>query len=179
MDISNPLAPIFAASVALQQILEVLSVFVERWVGEQRKKAALGIIGFVIGIVLAYMFGLNLMEYFKTPDSAGALKALPYAGTFLDKVVTALVLSAGTEGTNSIVKFLKYLKEDKKATAAETLQLLRKQAGEATIPTAASAAERTLQKLRERAGMIAPSREPSEAERDPGRTGAFIYVSGR
>ena len=174
MDISNPLAPIFAASVALQQILEVLSVFVEKWFGEQRKKAALGVIGFVMGLVLAYMFGLNVMAYFKTPDTAGVLKALPNAGSYLDTVVTALVLSAGTEGTNSIVKFLKYLKEDKKATAAETLQLLRKRAGEATVP----AARRTLEKLRERAG-IAPSGEPSEAERDPGRTGAFIYVSGR
>jgi hypothetical protein len=179
MEISNPLAPIFAASLAIQQILEVLSVFVEKWVGENRKKAALGIIGFVIGIVLAYVFGLNVMAYFKAPDTAGALQALPYAGSFLDKVVTALVLSAGTEGTNSIVKFMKYLKEDKKATAAETLQLLRKQAGEATIPAAASGARRTLEKLRERAGIAAPSGGPSEAVGDPGTTGAFIYVSGR
>src|SRR5215208_5598565 len=104
MDISNPLAPIFAASVALQQFLEVISAFVEKLVGEEKKKAALGIVGFVIGLVLAYTFGLSVMAYFKAPDASGVLQSLPNAGFFIDKLVTALVLSAGTEGTNSIVK---------------------------------------------------------------------------
>jgi hypothetical protein len=36
----------------------------------------------------------------------------------LDVLISALVLSAGTEGVNSILKFFKYSKEDKKATAA-------------------------------------------------------------
>ena len=35
-----------------------------------------------------------------------------------DLIGLALVLSAGTEGVNSILKFFKYSKEDKKATAA-------------------------------------------------------------
>jgi hypothetical protein len=36
----------------------------------------------------------------------------------LDRFVTALVISAGTEGVNSILKLLKYAKEDKKTDAA-------------------------------------------------------------
>jgi hypothetical protein len=36
----------------------------------------------------------------------------------LDVFVTALILSAGTEGFNSIMKFLGYAKEGKKAEAA-------------------------------------------------------------
>jgi hypothetical protein len=40
----------------------------------------------------------------------------------VDVIVTALVLSAGTEGFNSILKFLGYAKEDKKAQAVESLK---------------------------------------------------------
>jgi hypothetical protein len=148
MEPLNPLAPIFAASVAVQQVLEVFSVAIERRVGEKRKKSVLGIIGFVVGIAVARAFGLDVMSYFELNSNVPGV----------DTVVTALVLSAGTEGTNSIVKFLKYLKEDKKATAAETLELVRKRAVETTAPVVPSAARRTLEMLRDRAGMTAPSR---------------------
>ncbi|MGD0174859.1 MAG: hypothetical protein ABSC61_10630 [Anaerolineales bacterium] len=37
---------------------------------------------------------------------------------FLDAVTTGLIVSAGTEGLNSILKLLGYLKEDRKAAAA-------------------------------------------------------------
>lgn len=141
MEPLNPLAPIFAASVAVQQILEVCSALVEKQVGESNKKAVLGVIGFIVGIVLARAFGLDVMQYF---DRNSGIPGV-------DTVVTAFVLSAGTEGTNSIVKFLKYLKEDKKATAAETLQLLRKRVVETTAAAASSAARRTLEKLRSNA----------------------------
>lgn len=146
MEPLNPLAPIFAASVAVQQILEVCSVVVEKYVGESRKKAALGIIGFVVGIILTRAFGLDVMQYFNLNSGIPGI----------DTAVTALVLSAGTEGTNSIVKFLKYLKEDKKATAADTLEMLRKRAADTTAAIPTSAARRTLEMLRTRAGMAAP-----------------------
>jgi hypothetical protein len=171
MDPLNPLAPIFAASVAVQQVLEVFSVLVEKYVGESRKKAVLGAIGFLIGIILARAFNLDVMSYFKlNSDIAG-----------IDTVVTALVLSAGTEGTNSIVKFLKYLKEEKKATAAETLEVLRKRAGETTPALPSSDARKTLEKLRTRAGTAAPTRAlPSAVTLDDAvRTPAFTYISGK
>lgn len=152
MDPVNPMAPMFAASVAVQQILEVCSAVVEKYAdklgGEARKKAVLGCIGFLVGIVLSRAFGLDVMEYFKINSEIPGV----------DTIVTALVLSAGTEGTNSIVKFLKYLKEDKKATAAETLEMLRKRSKETTAAAAPTAARRTLEKLRSRAGTTAPPR---------------------
>jgi len=37
---------------------------------------------------------------------------------FIDGVVTGLIISAGTEGFNSIMKFLGYAKEEKKGDAA-------------------------------------------------------------
>ena len=169
----DPLAPIFAASVAVQQILEAISVFVEEKYGPAKKKAILGIVGFVIGLVFAAYFDLNVMSYFQVPRSGG----------LVDKVLTALMLSAGTEGVNSLVKFLKYLKEDKKATAAETLQTLRKRATE-DRPAVSPRARRTLDRLRRDAGMPAPEREAGEPAPATPATGgtavqapAFSYIS--
>ncbi len=165
MEPSNPLAPVFAASLAVQQLLEVLSVPVQERVGELRTKPVLGVIGFVIGLVLAYVFELNVMAYFKVPNS----------GNFLDKVVTALILSAGTEGMNSLVKFLKYLKEDKKASAAETLQSLRDRTAGAVSTGALSGAKGTLEKLRRAAGRAAPAPQITSAEVP--RSPAFVFMS--
>lgn len=169
----EPLAPIFAASVAVQQVLEVFSGvietrFVQKKLGEMSKKAVLGSIGFVVGIVLAWAFNLDVMHYF------GVNSGIPG----VDTIVTALVLSAGTEGTNSIVKFLKYLKEDKKATAAETLEVLRKRALETAAP---SAAQRTLTMLRARARMAPPRRaEIPRAQTDADfQTAALNNISAK
>ncbi len=168
MDPVNPLAPIFAASVVVQQILEVVSAYVEKEkvVAESRRKGVLAVIGFVIGIVLARAFGLDVMQYFHLNSEIWGM----------DTVVTALVLSAGTEGTNSIVKFLKYLKEDKKATAAETVQALREGFGQTTT----SSARATLESLRLREGKratreLGPAREPIAAVQTP----ALTFISGK
>lgn len=170
MDPLNPLAPMFAASVAVQQILEVCSVLIEKIeVRESNKKAVLGVIGFLVGIVLAWAFGLDVMDYFKLNSQIPGV----------DTIVTALVLSAGTEGTNSIVKFLKYLKEDKKATAADTLELLRKRSRETTSAAAPSDARRTLEKLRSRAGTTAPRQSaPTPGLADGAiETAALTFIS--
>jgi hypothetical protein len=171
MDPSNPLAPIFAASFAVQQILEMLSVFVEKWFGEKRKKAVLGIVGFVIGFGFASYFELYAMKYFGITKSGGAI----------DLVVTALIMSAGTEGTNSIVKFLKYLKEDKKATAAETVQSVAKRSTQivASSRSVSPDALRTLEKMRTAAGREAPATalRKTGAATDGDMAAAYSYIS--
>lgn len=146
MDVFNPLGPISIAAVAIQQILEVFSPVVERYVSEARKKAVLGVIGFSIGLILALVFKLRLIEY----SGYGAYGL--GAGT-IDVIVTALVLSMGTEGTNSVLKFLKYLKEDKKLSAANSLQSLsaRSEAPQRSA-SITPAALQTLAKLRAAAG---------------------------
>ena len=58
MDVTNPLAPIFAASLAVQQVLEVVSVPLGNKYGELRLKSILGVTGFIIGVILAYVFTL-------------------------------------------------------------------------------------------------------------------------
>ncbi|MEX2546935.1 MAG: hypothetical protein WD830_04005, partial [Chloroflexota bacterium] len=50
----------------------------------------------------------------------------PLGGTgndVIDLVATALVVSAGTESLNSILKFLSYKKDEQKAETAEKMQV--------------------------------------------------------
>jgi|SRR5579864_2697243 len=103
------LVPLFAASFAVQQLLEILGSILDVNTGagfEKYKKAVMGIVSFIAGLVLA----INVPE-------VRVLKSFGITSSF-DIWVTGLVLSAGTEGANSILKFLKYSKEAKKSTAA-------------------------------------------------------------
>ena len=104
------LAPAFSAGFALQRLIELLDPLTNRlgnW-----KKPVLGWSSFVIGLTAA-----------STSDSLHILKNLiasPPASmtfSFLDILVSALVLSAGTEGFNSILKLLEYKKEETKESA--------------------------------------------------------------
>jgi len=103
------LGPAFAAGFAVQQLLEILDGFVSiKKIGNADKKVIFGIVSLLVGLVLAFWAGLRV------------LRPLGYNnGDFFDAAVTALILSAGTEGFNSIMKFLGYAKEDKKSGAAE------------------------------------------------------------
>ncbi|MGA2468350.1 MAG: hypothetical protein ABSH06_28910 [Thermodesulfobacteriota bacterium] len=108
---------------AVQQLLEILDALVIKIIGTRDKKLILGIVSLIVGLVLAFGAGLRVLQ------PLGVIKA-----DFLDGVVTALIVSAGTEGFNSIMKFLGYAKEDKKSGAAES----KKKAG----PEALSLVER-------------------------------------
>jgi cellobiose-specific phosphotransferase system component IIA len=169
VDTSNPLGPIFAAGVAVQQLLEALSPLVEKFFGEARKKMVLGVVGFIVGLILASYFKLYVLTFFKVANSGGVL----------DIVVTALILSAGTEGTNSIVKFLKYLKEDKKTEAAEKVQRLTGRSDNAASPEALKMRDR----LRAEAGgesVRDRTSIPTGGSRtSPESVKAFSYISGK
>jgi hypothetical protein len=106
------LGPVFVAGFAVQQFLEILTAVLNLDSSpsfEKFKKVILGVVSLALGFVLAGFVSsfriLNAME-------------IKGAGAWLDVAISALVLSAGTEGVNSILKFFKYSKEDKKATAA-------------------------------------------------------------
>jgi hypothetical protein len=167
MDTSNPLGPIFAAGFAVQQFLEVLSPLVERFLGESRKKMALGVAGFIVGLGIASHFDLRALRFFNVANSGG----------WLDLLVTALILSAGTEGSNSIVKFLKYLKEDRKSGAAEKVQSLLTR----TTGVVSPAATRTGDELRAGTEADAVARRSAaaavELRADPSKMKAFSYIS--
>jgi len=109
--LTTALAPIFVAGFAVQQFLEILTAVLNidsNASFEKYKKAILGVASLVLGLVLA-----GCICKFRILT---ALNIGPYPK--LDVLISGLVLSAGTEGVNSILKFFKYSKEDKKATAA-------------------------------------------------------------
>jgi hypothetical protein len=97
--------PAFAAGFALQKLLEIFDPLIERLVkgDEKTKKIFLGLVSLAIGLVLAFGAGIRVLTH------------LGYMGHDLwDAGITALIVSAGTEGINSIMKYLGYAKENKK-----------------------------------------------------------------
>jgi hypothetical protein len=115
VDLVTALAPAFAAGMAVQRLIEIFDFPVTRVIGEENKKGALGVLSLLVGLGLSYGLGLRVLIHLGVPDS-------PLV-TFLDYFVTGLIVSAGTEGFNSILKFISYKKDEKKAEAVtETVQ---------------------------------------------------------
>jgi hypothetical protein len=99
------LGPAFAAGFALQQLLELLDPLLEK-LAKDNKKLVNGIISLVFGLLMSFGAGMR------------ALAPLGFTGgDFWDAFITALIISAGTEGINSIMKYLGYSKEVKKLAA--------------------------------------------------------------
>lgn len=108
------IVPIFAAGFAIQQFLEILDPIVVRLIGERDKKLILGIISLIAGLLIAFGTGLRVLAplCIYTDIQEGSYFDL------LDALITAFIISAGTEGINSVMKFLGYAKESKKGDAA-------------------------------------------------------------
>jgi hypothetical protein len=126
------LTALFAAGFAVQQLLELMTAILDldsNPTFEKYKKAILGLLSLTAGLLLAgFVSDLRVLSALGVTASG-----LPFTAT--DVCVTGLVLSAGTEGINSILKFAKYSKEDKKTTAASNRPAL----GGAADANAASA----------------------------------------
>lgn len=97
------LGPVIVAAFAVQQLLELVGQIFFNDSGGKNKKLVLGLVSLALGFVLAFGFGLRIMEPFGVVTVG-----------WLDAVVTAILLSAGTEGSNSIMKVLEYYKESLK-----------------------------------------------------------------
>jgi hypothetical protein len=78
-----------------------------QWVKES-KKMTLAVVSLIVGLALAFGVELRVLQPLGVASS-----------DLLDGIVTGLIVSAGSEGFNSIMKFLGYAKEQKKADAAE------------------------------------------------------------
>ncbi len=107
-------APAFIAGVAIQQLLSILDPLIDRLVnaGGGNKRLVMGLLSLVVGLFFAFSAGLRTLQPFgvASPD-------------WVDAIVTGLFISGGTEGFNSISKFLLYAKQDKKAQAAQRSDL--------------------------------------------------------
>jgi len=103
------LGPAFAAGFAVQQLLEILSSLADQIdMVKNNKKLVLGIASLLIGLALAFGAGLRVLQ------PLGVTSA-----DIWDGLVTGLIVSAGTEGFNSIMKFLGYTKERQKGAAGD------------------------------------------------------------
>ncbi|HEU4593586.1 MAG TPA: hypothetical protein VFS10_00355 [Pyrinomonadaceae bacterium] len=112
--IITALAPVFAAGFAVQQLLEIVTSFLDlgnNEVFQKFKKPILGAVAFGLGCALSSQLNIGVLQILKDGTTSA-----PVSTT--DFLATALIISAGTEGVNSILKFLKYIKEDKKREAA-------------------------------------------------------------
>jgi hypothetical protein len=111
----GPLSVLFAAGFAVQQLLELLTSILDldsNTTFQKYKKVILGICSLAAGLALALLDSdLRVLKALGTTSTGHVLDVI-------DVCVTGLVLSAGTEGINSILKFVKYSKEDKKTAAA-------------------------------------------------------------
>ncbi len=99
-------APVFAAGFAVQQFTAIIEPILERvkfGCGNLKNKCVIGVLSLTLGFLLASYGELRVLE------------PLKYGGEeIFDIFVTAFVISAGTEGVNSIMKFLGYAKNKKK-----------------------------------------------------------------
>jgi hypothetical protein len=103
------LLSVFMACIAVQQLLEILDPVVIMVIGARDKKLVLGLASLAAGVILVYGCGLRILE------PLGLAR-----NDLADALVTALVISAGTEGFNSTFKFFSQAKERKKCCAAES-----------------------------------------------------------
>ena len=95
------LGPAFAAGFAVQQLLEILGPVLDKT--KVNKKLFLGLISLVLGFALASGAGLHVLQAFGNANAG-----------FWDIVVSGLIISGGTEGFNSIMKYLGYSKDNAK-----------------------------------------------------------------
>jgi hypothetical protein len=116
MDYGKALAAPFIAGFAVQQGVELISsvlALIKSWDASVKiKKATLSIISIVISWIIVANAGLDVLQPFVQGDAA----------SFTHRLTTIIFVSAGTEGFNSLLKWLSYKKEDAKASAAANKQ---------------------------------------------------------
>jgi len=125
------LAPVFAAGLGIQQLGEILSPVVDK-ISPNYKRIILGLVSLTLGLILAFVAKLHVLQLLGVAPGPGL--------DSLDAVVTGFIISGGTEGVNSILKFLKYKKEDTKNEAATKAPSNADAAHAATAPMASEAA---------------------------------------
>ena len=104
------LLPAFVAGFAVQRLLEACDFNAP----DQINKRIMTIASIVIALGLVLLSGLD--DYcLEILAALKGTKTPPF--DWLDVIVSTLVISAGTDGVNSILKFLNYKKEETQAKA--------------------------------------------------------------
>jgi hypothetical protein len=128
------LAPLFAAGLAIQQLGELLSPVLDK-ISTEYKKVVFGVISLTLGLAVAFLFQAQVLNLlFDVPPNDRDKYVL------FDRFISGLIISTGTEGVNSILKFLKFKKEETKNEAAIKSPANAGPAGGAPAPTPSAAA---------------------------------------
>jgi hypothetical protein len=101
-DVITVLAPVFVASLALQQLLELLDPVLDVFL-KPHKKWILSAVTLVVGVLLAMLLDLRIL-------SGLGLSV----NRILDLLLTAFFLMGGTKGINDLMKLIGYRKEQVK-----------------------------------------------------------------
>ncbi|HEV2962123.1 MAG TPA: hypothetical protein VG649_09890 [Candidatus Angelobacter sp.] len=110
------LAAPFVAGFAVQQAVEVIGSICalneEFDKNVKLKKATFSLLSLLFAWLIVACAGLDVLQPFIQGDP----------GKFIHRFTTIIFLSAGTEGFNSLLKWLNYKKDDAKAIAADKIQ---------------------------------------------------------
>jgi hypothetical protein len=98
------------AGVVIQQGLEVADALFSWRVYSTNKKLVLKIAAFALGFCVVYAVGLRPLDF---------LLATPLAAWW-NYLTGALLIGAATEVSNALIKFVVYVKEARKAAAAQS-----------------------------------------------------------
>ncbi|HYL72845.1 MAG TPA: hypothetical protein VEU96_01515 [Bryobacteraceae bacterium] len=102
------LTPLFVAGLAIQQLVELPDAILSQSATyEKYKKPIIRIIAIVFGMWLVIEGNFSVIK------AVGG--SVP---VYVDRLLSALIVSGGTESFNSIIKFMGYAKDDKKTTVA-------------------------------------------------------------
>jgi hypothetical protein len=93
------LAPVFIASIALQQVVELADPFLDVWI-RRHKKWILSLASLLIAL------GLTMGLHFRLLTPLGLV-----APAWVDVCVTSLFLTGGTKTFNDVLKWIGYRKE--------------------------------------------------------------------
>ena len=103
------LAPAFAIGFAIQRFLEILDSWfdLDKKFSAEWKAALMSVAALAVGVLLAWTLEIEVLK------TLGIKKSI----FWIDYLVSGLIISAGTDGFNSILKFLSYSKDVRKTQA--------------------------------------------------------------
>jgi hypothetical protein len=102
-EVAVALAPVFVASFALQQLLELLDPVLDAVI-KRHKKWILSAVAFVVALAMSLGLNLRILAPLGVPITR-----------WIDVLMTALFITGSTKGINDLIKVLAYKKAEVKA----------------------------------------------------------------
>lgn len=103
---AESLGPVVISSFALQQLLELIDPFLERFI-KTNKAMAHSLLSFLAALGLSLLLELRALRPFGLTRLA-----------WLDTLLTALLITGGTKWVNDLVKVMSYKKSELRLRAA-------------------------------------------------------------